>query len=990
MTRHCDKVELFVDGELPAEEAEAFRVHLPDCENCQLAMDRLMQLQFLAVSHVQQSGEQEEPVTAPSLVPPRRTFFSRVAALFQPERRPLFMAAAALAAVLIVVVWRQPFTSSLQSDVWLAQRKERLLEARVSYPAADKHRELAARSMGRAGSTDELPYGDLDELKQSDPHGLAAALLIRDDKGLAGRAVQALETLGDSPDLNNDRAVAKLLEGKHEEALRLLDAALEVDSSHPQALWNRGLVLREMGLKLLAARTFLELADRGEPGWSREAKEKAAALRAPKDEQRKQWEAISAVGKKLVGEAKAVALPQGFSEYPSARRHFYEAVRAAPSREAALALLPLAQEIDARAGGSVLAGYVLRVAEADFSRRTPLAESYARLLQGQLSSEENERFLAELLGAKEEDILLGAIVAMDAISRHREVFEAKAAASADPWFKLLVAQERAKADVEAGDWTRAIQTLREARSYCTGGGLEYRCMMLDRELTGIYLSLHQIELARAHAEAGWKQSRSSGEWQLESIMLWSLSEAARIAGNSSLARVYLLEFLEHNRDDLDTVRRAHQALAVMGLHELQVEAARREIDAALATGRTLGLPGVFALADISRMQSAPEDEQRLKKQLEELTPRLNPGEQLIARQVLGRFFIDHDVAGGAELLWRVIEEAEAQRFAKDSGARRARAYSFTSLIFAAGKSGDFQKALELFEREYPGELPRRCLLAATEDFGRTLVLIRDADGALDGIYNGQLREPLPQRLDNLVPESLEARLGSCEQVDVLARPLLHGRAGLLPSTMAWSYLTRTSAPRPQKPGPALHLVVFDVELPPDAPLERLNAWTPRFGPEEQPMKLSGEQATPSRVLAAMKHATEIDLVAHGILNDFSDASYLLLAPEPGGPELGISKVRTASLQGAPFVVLAACHAAHTSYAVDTPLSLPAAFIEAGARGVLAATVEIPDREAEAFFNAVREQMRAGKSPAQALRDERQRWLNEQRGAQWIDSILLFE
>jgi len=140
----------------------------------------------------------------------------------------------------------------------------------------------------------------------------------------------------------------------------------------------------------------------------------------------------------------------------------------------------------------------------------------------------------------------------------------------------------------------------------------------------------------------------------------------------------------------------------------------------------------------------------------------------------------------------------------------------------------------------------------------------------------------------------------------------------------------------------------------------------------------------------MKNATEVDLVAHGTLSDSSHASYLLLAPERDGSELGVSRVRTASLQGAPFVVLAACHAAQTAYVLHERFSLPAAFIEAGARGVLAATVEIPDLEAGAFFNAVRERMRAGTAPAQALRDERVRWRREGRGAAWLDSVLLFE
>jgi CHAT domain-containing protein len=188
----------------------------------------------------------------------------------------------------------------------------------------------------------------------------------------------------------------------------------------------------------------------------------------------------------------------------------------------------------------------------------------------------------------------------------------------------------------------------------------------------------------------------------------------------------------------------------------------------------------------------------------------------------------------------------------------------------------------------------------------------------------------------------------------------------------------------------VHLVVSDVELPPDSNLERLNAWTPAFGPDEQRVPLSGADATPSRVLAAMKDATEIDLVAHGIIDGYSNTSYLLLASGQEGPELSVPRVRTASLRGAPFVVLAACEAAHTAYTFDTPFSLPAAFIEAGARGVLAATVEIPDLEAGAFFNAVRERIRAGAPPALALRDERMQWLRAGRGTTWLDSVLLFE
>ncbi len=392
---------------------------------------------------------------------------------------------------------------------------------------------------------------------------------------------------------------------------------------------------------------------------------------------------------------------------------------------------------------------------------------------------------------------------------------------------------------------------------------------------------------------------------------------------------------------------------------------------------------------------------------------LGAGERAVATHVMGRFLIEQDTARGRAMLWRAIEEAEAVGVRDDAAARRARAYSYTSLLHEAGRRGDFPAALELFAKEQgmalpgvyrPGPggeamtramvmprltLPGQCLLAVTADSERTLLLALSPSGELLGHFDESRRQPLPRQLDELVPEKLLAALRPCSRVEVLARPPLHGRAGLLPSDLAWSYLTRTTAPSPQRLGPDRHLVVSDVELPAGSNLKRLNAWTPGFGPDEHRETLSGPDATPSRVLAAMEDATEVDLVAHGLV-DGANSSYLLLAQGQEDPELSVRRVRSTRLRGAPFVVLAACHAAHTAYTLDSPFSLPAAFIEAGARGVVAATVEIPDLEAAAFFNAVRERMRSGAPPAIALRDERVRWREQQRGAQWLDNVLLFE
>lgn len=979
MATPCDNVELFVDGELTPGEAEAFRQHLPDCAKCQREVTDLLQLKFLAQRHLEDAGEHVpaplRPVPAPSL-----------------WRRPVFVTSLALAAaVLVMVAVRLLLPSTPGQDVWLAQRSERLLEARLAYPGADVYRAPASRMMSGEAHPEELPLSALAEI-EDDPHGVAAAYLVRDDKGLAEQALRKLEKLEASPDVENDRAVALLLEGKPEEALRRVDAVLEAHPRHPQALWNRGLALRELGLPLLAARAFSEVAELKEPGWSGEAAQKAESLRRTTFERRDRWKAIREAGLSLLEKTPAPGvLPEHFEQSPISRLLFYDAVRAAPDRERVLALRPLAQQLDARAGGDVLQRYVLRIADSDFSRRAPLARQYVALVQGRLSREDMERFVAALLASREDDLVLGALVLSGATSRNLAAYETRAAATRDPWFQLLAAQERAKTEIAAGRWSEATRTLLEARERCPMPGLEYRCLFLERELSSLYIQRRMMDAARTRTERGWREARASNEWRLEDDLLWNLSQVARLVNDGTLTRAYLGEYLERGKDDADMRRRAHQDLASAAIQQLRVDEARQEIDAALATGLPLGFSGAVSLVQISRLKSAPQDEQALNRALETVRPTLTAGQRAIATNMLGQFYLERDAERGRTLLRQAITEAGAPGLEEDTGARRARAYSYTTLIHDAGRRGTFAEALELFERERGMKLPERCLLAVSEDTNQTLLLARGPTGELLGQYDGARRQPLPQRLEGLVPEKLLAALRACPRVEVLARPPLHGRAGLLPPELAWSYLTRTSEPRvPPRTGRAVHLVVSDVELPPDSNLKRLNAWTPAFGPDEHRVPLSGADATPSRVLAAMKDATEIDLVAHGIIDGYSNTSYLLLASGQEGPELSVPRVRTASLRGAPFVVLAACQAAHTAYTFDTPFSLPAAFIEAGARGVLAATVEIPDLEAGAFFNAVRERIRTGTAPALALRDERMQWLRAGRGTAWLDSVLLFE
>ncbi|MCP3058680.1 CHAT domain-containing protein [Myxococcus sp. K38C18041901] len=142
----------------------------------------------------------------------------------------------------------------------------------------------------------------------------------------------------------------------------------------------------------------------------------------------------------------------------------------------------------------------------------------------------------------------------------------------------------------------------------------------------------------------------------------------------------------------------------------------------------------------------------------------------------------------------------------------------------------------------------------------------------------------------------------------------------------------------------------------------------------------------------MSDATEIEIHAHGISDPvLSDASLVVLSPEGNGRyALTADIVRKQKLAGAPMVFLAACSAGRlASTTTHEPFSLPAAFIEAGARAVLASTVDIPDA-AGRFFDGVRQRIRGGTAPAVALRDERQKWLARDARNGWTHHVLLVE
>lgn len=973
MNSPCENVHAFVDGQLEPHEAHLFRLHLPECAACQAEMDRIIQLD----EAVRETSAPRQPPTASPRPAAFRPHWARRGSRYW----WLLAGAAAVGGLLLLTR-----TSPSPEPGWVAQGPTRPLEARLAYAQADRHRPYETLRSSGPSTAATLPLRQLAELEEAgDCHGLATAWL------LAGELAQAaawLERCKASVALDNERAVLALQRGESAQALALLDQVLRASPRHPQALWNRALALERLGLLATAARDFEQVAALGEPGWAAEARQRAQALQERGTREWHAWQSADRLGRALVAGGPLPPAEEVERRPGLFRLYFYDSVRAARSAQRVRELWPLAEALDMRAGGSVLRDYLRRVEVKDFRRRGPLAEAYGRLFAG---TEPPGPLLERLRQAGEWDLLLGALVHAGAVAAHLEEFRALAAGSRDPWLELLAEQEQGRALVAQRELREAERVLLAAARRCAETRLGYRCTLLERELAALYRALHRPAEAWRHGMEGLRLAREERVAYFERRLLMELGQVARLREEHALSRALLDEAAQLEPGDCTVQHFVRSSNAASFLMELRVDEARGEMDLALRCGGSLTVPGALALADLARSRPGAEDRGWMERGVAELrrSERLSPGEKVLALQALGRFLLESEQSAGQALLREAI--AEAARLPRDNvEARKTRTYAYTALLLMAGKAGEYERALALLEEEAGAPLPARCLLGLAVDDERTLLLARGPEGSLAGRYEASRTTPLASAA-GLVPEELLRPLRACEQVAVLARPPLHGRSELLPVDMAWSYFTPRASALASPPVPPRRLVVAEVQAPPELQLAALRLWRAPGLAEAPSVELLGAQATPSRVLAEMRRATEIELHVHGLVRpEVSDAAVLVLSPEAGGRyALQADELRGQRLEGAPLVLLAACRAAQSAPFLHEPLGLPLAFVEAGARTVLAATTDIPDQEAAAFFGAVRARMRAGSAPALALRDERAEWLRRG-GAEWVRHVLLFE
>ncbi len=521
-----DSVHAFADGELEAPEADAFRLHLGTCAQCQLELADILQLQGLGGRVAEEDARAKQAAQAP---PPRA---------FRPawstRRRTAFgvVLGGALAAAFAFALLRPPSGSTLNAEA-LALAPTRSLEARLSYGAASDWRPYGVQRSGGERPAEKVPLKTLAKLeKAGDAHGLATAWLLNGDRGAAA---DHLRQAPGGPAVDSDRAVVALSNGKLEEALTLLDGVLKEHPSHPQALWNRALVLRELGLELAAAQGFAKVAALNEKGWSEEARERQGTLEAQVRERMQRARAATDAGQALLREG--TPLPEETVRHvPSiARAALYSAAAAAPSAERVQALRPLARALDAHYGGDVLQRHVERTGQRDFSQRAPLAATVTEGLAAESDDPRVDDFLRAAQAAGEQDLVAVMLRGRSHLSPEwLKQYEAAATALGDPWFLMLLEVERARGLLIAGDRKRAGSLLSAALPTCERQRLDLPCLEMQSLLVDVTARDGRPEEARAHALRGLAMARRMNEARQELELLRKLASAA--GAGSALGR----------------------------------------------------------------------------------------------------------------------------------------------------------------------------------------------------------------------------------------------------------------------------------------------------------------------------------------------------------------------------------------------------------------------------------------------------------------------
>jgi len=937
--------------------------------------------------------ERRAPAAAP-WVPPLQSHVPSIPAW---QRRPLWIGGGLAVAAAAASAWVCLHRPAI--DVF-ADLGTRPYEIRFAYGEAARHRprhEAVLGGAGAASASDRVSYDRLSALEaRGDQHGFAIA------QAWNGERVEAIKRLGElapTDSVRADGAALTMLTSSRENAepvlaeLERLRSSGDADAARA-ARWNYALLLAQLELPLSAAQALRAIADDHEPGWSEEAGARAELLSEDGRAFHDTWQRARQAGEALVDAGAPVAGELLQARPGVLRAYFYDAVRTAPSRDRVLSLDAMAAALDRIAGRDqrTLSDYVHRVARLDFRRRAPLAAAYAALLRRAPVAEPVALALTrETASLDVADIVMAAMIERGVVAEHGAWFQAMAERTGDPWFAVVLARAEADAALTAGQVLDAEAILRRAEALCTPA-LTYQCLTIGRRLGKLYADLHRVPEALDVLRRGVALARRAGEWGRYRALLWQLADTERFHSATATVRAFAGELLmmrDPVGDDCENRGQTYDTLTGAALIDLDGAAARRYLREALRC-EPADLRVANHLADIARLDPQPDDLAQVQALLTQVrSGPLTASERVLADEIEGRLVIQRDRAAGTRLLRKAIASADAMP--SDVVADKARADAYAVLALDAATAGDEPRTLEVIAEELGLPLPARCAVGITSDDGRLITVVRDVDGADHGARPSARRARADAAAaPPAIPAALARTLAGCPRVQVMAPAALQGQPRVLPRELPWSYTTSARGrftPPDTAPRAPRALLVANVTPPNYLPLPPLAIQPPAGGATTT---LSGLEATPARVLAAMATATEIQFHTHALLDvGVSDASHLVLAPDASGRyALTAEAIRTIRLVGHPVIVLMACHSAQGARYQHAPWSLPDAFLAVGARAVVAAATAIPDAGSGAFFTRLLAAVRAGADPAVALRDLR--LAPESRAGSWVDDIVLFE
>jgi CHAT domain-containing protein/putative zinc finger protein len=990
----CSRLYSFLDGELPENERALFEQHFVHCDRCRTAAETAIQLFALGQQLAQRTDYSIAAVphvgTASAETRPRTTWKVAAAAL-----------CVCIVSAVVFVLWPKDRDNALDHIVLALHRS---IPERLPYERFDTHR---AYDPDRSASPkpENISLDALTQLeKRRDWAGLAAAYISRGEIDAADAVVARVPP---DDDIEVSRAIVDDRRGKHNAALEVLDRVLARTPDHPQATWNRALVVAKLGLPLVAAEAFdaahQAALRRGESGWATEADSRAEELRAIEASRSQAWEQVHAASGALeVGTLPDLELVRQHASI--FRPAFLEAVRRASSRDAVEKLRAVAEAIDvssrntarransvATSGRGAMSGLIAHIAATDFRVRSTAVKVYLRLTgMPAPTSQEKERLLSVLRASGQDDLVLGAISRGGMWHEHLLEYLRLARATADPYLAEVADERAAQARQEAGDPLGAELALREAVDRCSQIDVELRCSYLHMALAKLYLARHRPVEARTVAMSALERSRRLALYWDERLLFDLLSNAARLSRDYPAMRAYIHEAALRD-NECAQLELGQEILAEVESEELRFSSARAELARVPKCKESPDLGWAHVEAELARFDGTHASLAVTREMFERMRreKRLLPGELAYLSALEGRLLIADDPEAAHGHLAQAIAEAD-RLGVEDVWAVKARNYAYKTQLMASATTSDAPSLLRDFAAAAHTENDAGCTLGAAIDGERLLAVVADAAGHTEQVFQRDAFRSPDFDPATVIPQKLIALLTQCRRVNVIALPPLFGAPRLLPATMAWSYSGPTAHIHHAAERPTA-LIIEDVRPPAALGLPELpSTWRPPDGISIKESPLRREEATPDRVRAALTEADFVEIHAHGFVDlGISDVSLLALSPQADGNfALTARSIASLHLSRAPFVTLAACQAAYTAPYLHEPWSLPYAFLVAGARGVLAPSTPIPNNEAGEFFRTVGSEILRGADPATVLRDERMR----RRGpaAAWIDGVVLFD